>query len=87
VRTELLLTIAPSSALPLAKEIILEEVSASDVIIGKVAPELLVKSINDSSAGLKLQVWIQNVHQEEAFKSRMLQQIYQRLKENEITMS
>ncbi|NLR63869.1 mechanosensitive ion channel [Chitinophaga varians] len=87
VRTELLLTIAPSSALPLAKEIILEEVSASDIIIGKVAPELLVKSINDSSIALKLQVWIQNVHQEEAFKSRMLQQIYQRLKDNEITMS
>ncbi|WP_343745334.1 mechanosensitive ion channel domain-containing protein [Chitinophaga sp.] len=87
VRTELLLTIAPSSALPLAKEIIVEEVSTSDIIIGKVAPELLVKSINDSSVALKLQVWIQNVHQEEAFKSRMLQQIYQRLKDNEITMS
>ncbi|NML37251.1 mechanosensitive ion channel [Chitinophaga sp. G-6-1-13] len=87
IRAELLFTIAPSAALPLAKKIILEEVSASDAIIGKVAPELLVKSINDSSVALKLQVWIQNVHQEEAFKSRMLQQIYQRLKDNEITMS
>lgn len=87
IRTELLFTIAPSAALPLAKKIILEEVSASDAIIGKVAPELLVKSINDSSVALKLQVWIQNVHQDEAFKSRMLQQIYQRLKDNEITMS
>ncbi len=87
IRAELLFTVAPSQALPLAKKIILEEVSGSDAIISKVAPELLVKSINDSSVSLKLQVWIQNVHQEEAFKSRMLQQIYQRLKENEITMS
>ncbi|QJB35474.1 mechanosensitive ion channel [Chitinophaga oryzae] len=87
IRTELLFTIAPSSALPLAKEIILEEVSGSDAIIGKVAPELLVKSINDNNVALKLQVWIRNVHHEEAFKSRMLQQVYQRLKDNEITMS
>lgn len=87
IKTELLFTIAPSSALPLAKKIILEEVSGSDAILGKVAPELLVKSINDNNVGLKMQVWIQNVHQEEAFKSRMLQQIYQRLKDNEITMS
>lgn len=87
IRTELLFTIAPSSALPLAKTIILEEVSGSDAIIGKVAPELLVKSINDNNVALKLQVWIQNVHHEEAFKSRLLQQIYQRLKENDITMS
>jgi potassium-dependent mechanosensitive channel len=87
VRTELLFTIAPSTALPLAKKIILEEVSGSDIIIGRVAPELLVKSINDSSVALKLQVWIQNVHQDEAFKSVMLQQIYQRLKDHEITMS
>ncbi|SJZ96798.1 Mechanosensitive ion channel [Chitinophaga eiseniae] len=87
IRTEMLFTIAPSAALPMAKKIILEEVSGSDAIISKVVPELLVKSINDSNVALKLQVWIQNVHQEEAFKSRMLQQIYQRLKENEITMS
>ncbi|MBC9913837.1 mechanosensitive ion channel family protein [Chitinophaga varians] len=87
IKTELLITIAPSSALPLAKKIILEEVAGSDAILGKVAPELLVKSINDNNVALKLQVWIQNVHQEEAFKSRMLQQMYQRLKDNEITMS
>jgi potassium efflux system protein len=87
IRTELLFTIAPSAALPLAKEIILEEVLGSDAIIGKMAPELLVRSINDSSVGLKLLVWIQNVHQDEVFKSHMLQQIYQRLKDNDITMS
>ncbi len=87
IRTELLFTIAPSAALPLAKKIILEEVSASEAVIGKVAPELLVKSINDSNVALKVMVWIQHVHQEEAFKSQMLQQIYQRLKDNEIMMS
>ncbi|MCW3464852.1 mechanosensitive ion channel domain-containing protein [Chitinophaga nivalis] len=87
IRTELLFTITPSQQLSAATTIILEEVQASDLIIQRPVPEVLVKSLNDTAAALKLQVWINNVHEEEAFKSQLLQRVYHRLKANGINLS
>jgi small-conductance mechanosensitive channel len=86
IRTELALSLGPETDLDEARRFISEEVLANPNTLHKVAPEILLNSVNTTGYDLKVLFWINNIRQEQALKSELLASIYHRLTEGGITM-
>ena len=69
-----------------ARRFISEEVLANPNTLHKVAPEILLNSVNTTGYDLKVLFWINNIRQEQVLKSELLASIYHRLTEAGITM-
>ncbi len=86
IRTELALSLGPETDLPQARQLITEEVLNNPNTLHRVAPEILLNSVNTAGYDLKVLFWINNIRQEQVLKSELLASIYQRLTEAGITM-
>jgi small-conductance mechanosensitive channel len=86
IRTELALNLGPETDLPQARQLITEEVLNNPNTLHRVAPEILLNSVNTAGYDLKVLFWINNIRQEQALKSELLASIYQRLTEAGIAM-
>lgn len=86
IRTELALSLGPETDLDEARRLISEEVLANPNTLHKVAPEILLNSVNTAGYDLKVLFWINNIRQEQALKSELLASIYQHLTQAGIAM-
>ena len=86
IRTELALSLGPETDLDQARRLISEEVLANPNTLHKVAPEILLNSVNTAGYDLKVLFWINNIRQEQALKSELLASIYQQLTQAGIAM-
>lgn len=86
VRTEMQVKIAPGSDIELAKRLITEQLNADEIILKRIPPEVFLNNITETGIELKVLVWINNLHQEQTFKSDMLIKLYEVLTKNEIKM-
>ena len=86
IRTELALSLGPETDLAQARQLITEEVLNNPNTLHRVAPEILLNSVNTAGYDLKVLFWINNIRQEQALKSELLASIYQHLTEAGITM-
>ncbi|WP_198172711.1 mechanosensitive ion channel family protein [Hymenobacter ginkgonis] len=86
IRTELGLSLGPETDLDQARRLISEEILAHPNTLHKVAPEILLNSVNTSGYDLKVLFWINNIRQEQALKSELLASIYQQLSQAGIVM-
>jgi small-conductance mechanosensitive channel len=86
IRTELALSLGPETDLAQARQLITEEVLNNPNTLHRVAPEILLNSVNTAGYDLKVLFWINNIRQEQALKSELLASFYQRLTEAGITM-
>jgi len=86
VRTEMQVKIAAGSDIELAKKLITEQLNTDETILKRIAPEVYLNTITETGIELKVLVWINNLHQEQTFKSDMLIKIYEVLSKNEIKM-
>ena len=79
IRTELGLSLGPDADLDEARRLISEEILANPNTLHKMAPEILLNSVNTAGYDLKVLFWINNIRQEQALKSELLASIYQHL--------
>jgi potassium efflux system protein len=86
IRSELALSLGPDADLDKARQLITEEVLNNPNTLHRVAPEILLNSVNTAGYELKVLFWINNIRQEQALKSELLASIYQHLTEAGITM-
>jgi potassium efflux system protein len=86
IRTELGLSLGPETDLDQARQLISEEILANANTLHKVAPEILLNSVNTAGYDLKVLFWINNIRQEQALKSELLTSIYQHLTQAGITV-
>lgn len=86
IRTELTLKLAPPDRLDEAKAIILQEIEQINEVLNRPAVEILITNITAAVVEIKVQVWLQTVGREQVVRSEMLSRIYNRLKENDITV-
>jgi potassium efflux system protein len=86
IRTELALNLGPETDLAQARQLITEEVLNNPNTLHRVAPEILLNSVNTAGYDLKVLFWINNIRQEQALKSELLASIYQHLTEAGITV-
>jgi potassium efflux system protein len=86
IRTELALSLGPETDLAQARQLITEEVLNNPNTLHRVAPEILLNSVNTAGYDLKVLFWINNIRQEQALKSELLASIYQRLTEAGVTV-
>jgi len=86
IRSELALSLGPDADLDKARQLITEEVLNNPNTLHRVAPEILLNSVNTAGYDLKVLFWINNIRQEQALKSELLASIYQHLTEAGIAM-
>lgn len=86
IRTELALSLGPETDLAQARQLITEEVLNNPNTLHRVAPEILLNSVNTAGYDLKVLFWINNIRQEQALKSELLASIYQQLTQAGIAM-
>ncbi|MGI4744399.1 MAG: mechanosensitive ion channel domain-containing protein [Janthinobacterium lividum] len=86
IRTELGLSLGPETDLDQARRLISEEILANASTLHKVAPEILLNSVNTAGYDLKVLFWINNIRQEQALKSELLASIYHHLTQAGITV-
>ena len=86
IRTELGLSLGPETDLDQARRLISEEILANGSTLHKVAPEILLNSVNTAGYDLKVLFWINNIRQEQALKSELLASIYHNLTQAGITV-
>ncbi|RZK22968.1 MAG: mechanosensitive ion channel, partial [Hymenobacter sp.] len=86
IRTELGLSLGPETDLDQARRLISEEILANGSTLHKVAPEILLNSVNTAGYDLKVLFWINNIRQEQALKSELLASIYHHLTQAGITV-
>ncbi|MDO7883764.1 mechanosensitive ion channel family protein [Hymenobacter cheonanensis] len=86
IRTELALSLGPETDLAQARQLITEEVLNNPNTLHRVAPEILLNSVNTAGYDLKVLFWINNIRQEQALKSELLASIYQHLTQAGITV-
>lgn len=86
-RTQLSIGIEPASELPKAKEIILAELKANQYVIQDRPVEILLNNLNEKSVGMTINVWINSIYKEDAFKSEFRAILYSRLAEKEIKIT
>jgi len=86
IRTELGLSLGPETDLDQARRLISEEILANASTLHKVAPEILLNSVNTAGYDLKVLFWINNIRQEQALKSELLASIYHNLTQAGITV-
>lgn len=86
VRTELLVKIASGADIELAKKLISDLLNADEAILKRIAPEVFLNNITEAAIELRVLVWINNLHEEQTFKSDMLIKIFASLSAHEIKM-
>jgi len=86
IRSELALSLGPDADLDKARQLITEEVLNNPNTLHRIAPEILLNSVNTAGYDLKVLFLINNIRQEQALKSELLASIYQHLTEAGITM-
>ena len=85
-RTQLSITIEPSSELQVAKDSITEELQANKLVIHELPIDILLNNLSEKSVDLEINVWINSIYKEQEFKSEVLSAIYKRLGEKGIKM-
>jgi potassium efflux system protein len=86
IRSELGLSLGPETNLDHARELITAEILNNAHTLHRVAPEILLNSVNTAGYDLKVLFWINNIRQEEVLKSELLASIYQQLTQAGITV-
>ena len=86
IRTELGLSLGPDADLNQARQLITAEILNNPNTLHKLAPEILLSSVNTTGYDLKVLFWINNIRQEQALKSELLASIYQHLTQAGIAM-
>jgi potassium efflux system protein len=86
IRSELSLSLGPETDLDHARELITAEILNNAHTLHRVAPEILLNSVNTAGYDLKVLFWINNIRQEEVLKSELLASIYQQLTQAGITV-
>ncbi|MGI4875418.1 MAG: mechanosensitive ion channel domain-containing protein [Janthinobacterium lividum] len=79
IRTELALSLGPETDLGQARQLITAEILTHTNTLHKVAPEILLNSVNTAGYELRVLFWINNIRQEQALKSELLASVYQKL--------
>lgn len=87
VRVEMLVKIGPGSDIELAKKLITDQLNTEENVLKRIPPEVFLNNITDSGIELKVLAWIDNLHQEQSFKSNLLIKIFSSLSQNEIKMT
>lgn len=87
IRVELGLKLAPGTNLERAKQLISDEILANPNTLHKIAPEILLSSLNGQVYELKVLFWINNIRQEQVLKSEILAGIHQRFTQEDIKLN
>ena len=87
IRVELGLKLGPDTDLDRAKQLITDEVLSNPNTLHKVAPEILLSSINGQQSELKVLFWINNIRQEQVLKSEILAGIHRRFTQEGINLN
>jgi potassium efflux system protein len=87
IRVELGLKLAPGTNLERAKQLISDEILANPNTLHKIAPEILLSSVNGQVYELKVLFWINNIRQEQVLKSEILAGIHQRFTQEDIKLN
>jgi len=87
IRIEVNFKISPTSAILLAKEIIIEEILKYEYTIDAIPPEVHQVNISNNTTELKVGFWIDHINKQEVARSTILNAIYMRLDQNNITMN
>ncbi|GGF22596.1 mechanosensitive ion channel family protein [Hymenobacter cavernae] len=87
IRVELGLKLGPDTDLDRAKELISKEILDNPNTLHKVAPEILLNSINGQVYELKVLFWINNIRQEQVLKSELLASIHRRFMQEGISLT
>ncbi len=87
VRVEMQVKIAPLSQLALAKDIIRKEILKYNHTVTSRPPEILQTGLSNAAADLKISFWIDHINRREIAKSAVLNDLYERFAENDISMS
>jgi len=86
VRVELLVKLAVSSDIELAKKVIADELDKQRLIYKKIKPEIFLNNFVEGGIELKVLVWILDVHDEMSFRSDFLGILFTSLHEKGIQM-
>lgn len=86
IRAVLTFKLQPVDLLEVAKTAIMDSLNASEMVMQRLPKEILVSSINDSAAEVKVLFWVNNIHTEQLTRSLVLTAIYQALKQKEISI-
>ncbi|RYE29312.1 MAG: mechanosensitive ion channel, partial [Sphingobacteriaceae bacterium] len=84
LKTEFLLKVNSETDLPTIKKIIEQEVIKAENTVKNMPVEILLNSIGADSLELKVEVWINSIYNETSFKGKILEQIFVKIKENNI---
>ncbi len=86
LKTEFLLKISNDAAISMVKKTIEEEVAKAEDVIKNTPVVILFNAVTADNIELKVQVWINNIYNEDSFKGRILEQIFTIFKEKGIKM-
>lgn len=86
LKTEFLLKISNDAAISMVKKTIEEEVAKAEDVIKNTPVVILFNAVTADNIELKVQVWINNIYNEDSFKGRILEQLFIIFKEKGIKM-
>lgn len=86
LKTELLFKVSSETDLELVKKIVEEAVAKAEDSIKNTPVEILFNAVNADNIELKLSAWINNIYNENSFKSKILEQLFITFKEKGIKM-
>lgn len=86
LKTEFLLKISNDTAISMVKKTIEEEVAKAEDVIKNTPVVILFNAVTADNIELKVQVWINNIYNEDSFKGRILEQLFTIFKEKGIKM-
>jgi len=86
IRAILSFKIQPVASMEEAKNFIMAVLNESEYVMQRLPKEILLESINDNNAELKVLFWISNINSQQLAKSLILSDIYSTLKSNGITL-
>ncbi len=84
LKTEFLLKISSDAAISMVKKTIEEEVAKAEDVIKNTPVVILFNAVTADNIELKVQVWINNIYNEDSFKGRILEQLFTIFKEKGI---
>lgn len=82
IRVELLVNVESGADLEEIKKVLLDALLKNPEVLESVQPEIILKSISNSTLGLSILVWIKNVNRDIHIKSELLSTVYTTLLRN-----
>ena len=84
VRIDFPLSIVPGHSFEEIKSIITEQMQHNDYLVNTKQPEILLTGLNEKAMTVNVQVWINNVHRQQAIKSELLNSVLNGLASKDI---